>query len=92
MGRLWRRAIHHRLAAARVEVAGRLVGQQDERLAPDCARHRNTLLLSARQLARQMLGAVPHAHAFERRQRVEAALRRFHPAVGERQLDVLQHR
>src|ERR1700681_1595887 len=52
--------IHHRLAAARIEVAGWLVGQQDERLASDCARHGDALLLSSRQLARQMLGAMGH--------------------------------
>ncbi len=52
---------HHRLAAARVEVPGRLVGQQDQRLASDGARDRDALLLSARQLAWQVSGAMRHA-------------------------------
>jgi hypothetical protein len=59
--------LHHRLAVLRVEVAGRLVGEQDERVAHQGARHRDALLLAARELAGQVLGAVRHPHLLERR-------------------------
>ena len=68
--------IHHRFAALRIEVAGRLVGEQDERLAGDGARDGDALLLTARQLAGQVLRAVRHADAFERRRRRAACARR----------------
>src|SRR5204863_130037 len=59
--------IHHRFAAARVEVSRRLVRQQDQRLAGDRARHSDALLLTAGQLTRKMLRAVRHPDALERR-------------------------
>ena len=83
--------IHHRFAAARVEVAGRLVREQDERLAGDGARDGDALLLTAGELARQVLRAMRHADALERRLDALLALGRLHAAVGERQLDVLEH-
>ena len=49
-----------------VEVAGRLVGEQDRRLAGEGAGDRDALLLTARELAGQMLRAVRHADALER--------------------------
>jgi hypothetical protein len=82
--------VHDRFAAARVEVAGRLVGQQDERLAGDGARHRDALLLTARELAGEVLGPVRHADALERGFDALLALGGLHAAIGERQLDVLE--
>ena len=82
--------VHHRLAVLRVEVAGGLVGEQDRRLAADGARHGDALLLAARELAGQVLGAVGHADALERRRHALLALGGAHAAVGERQLDVLE--
>ena len=58
--------VHHRLAALRIEVAGRLVGEQNDRLAGDGARDGDALLLSAGQLTGQMLRAMRHADALER--------------------------
>ena len=84
--------IHHRFAALRIEVAGRLVGEQDDRLAGDRARHGDALLLTARELAGQVLGAMRHADALERRRDPLLALGGAHAAIGERQLDVLEHR
>ena len=57
--------LHHRLAALRVEVAGRLVGEQNHRLAGDGACHGDALLLSAGELTGQVLGAMRHADALE---------------------------
>ena len=45
-------------AGARVEVAGRLVGQQDRRLRHERAGDRDALLLPARELVRVVIGAV----------------------------------
>ena len=39
--------IHHRFAAARIEVSGRLVGEQDQRFAGDGAGDGDALLLAA---------------------------------------------
>ena len=59
--------VHHRFAVLRVEVAGRLVGEQDRRLAAHGAGDGDALLLTAGELAGQVLGAVRHADALERR-------------------------
>src|SRR6185295_4465399 len=59
--------VHDLLAVARVEVAGRLVGVQDRRLADDRAGDRNALLLAARELRRVVLHPVRHAHPLEGR-------------------------
>ena len=82
--------VHDGFAALRIEVARRLVGEQDERLAGDGAGDGDALLLAAGELARQMLRAMRHADALERRLDALLALGRAHAAVGERQLDVLE--
>ena len=52
--------------ALRIQVAGRLVGQQDRRLAGDGAGDRHELLMAARQLPGPLLGRGGHADPFER--------------------------
>src|SRR5687767_3818788 len=42
--------LHDGLAVLRVEIPGWLVGEQYRRIASDCARHRNALLLAAGEL------------------------------------------
>ena len=84
--------LHHRLAVLRVEVSGRLVGEQDGGLPGHRAGDGDALLLAARELAGQVPGAVRHPDAFERRFDPLPALGRLHAAVGERQLDVLEDR
>src|SRR5437899_150207 len=49
--------VHHGLAAAGIEVSGRLVGEQNQRLARHGARDGDALLLTARELAREVLRA-----------------------------------
>src|SRR2546422_4129965 len=70
--------LHHRLAALRVEVASRLVSQQDERIAGHGAGHRHALLLAARQLAREMAGPVRHADLLQGVADALPPLRRLH--------------
>src|SRR5688572_4710321 len=72
--------VHHRLAVRRVEVPGGLVREQDQRIAGERARDRDTLLLAARELARQVLRAVRHADALERFADATLALGRRHAA------------
>ena len=59
--------VHQRFAALRIEVAGRLVGEQDRRTAGDRARDRDELLLAAGEVARMMFRARGEADAIERR-------------------------
>ena len=56
---------HHCVAVPGVEVARRLIRQQDERLADDRPRDRDTLLLAARQLIRVVPRAVSKPHSLE---------------------------
>ena len=53
-------------AVLRIQVSGRLVREQDGRIAGQRARDRHALLLTARELRRIMLDAVRHAHALQR--------------------------
>ena len=83
---------HHRLAVGRIQVSGRLVRQQDQRIAAQRARHRDALLLTARELRRIVLHAVRHADALQRLLHAPLALRRRHAAIRQRQFHVLVHR
>src|SRR6202171_757677 len=79
-------------AGFRVEVAGRLV-RQDERGGGEArAGEGHTWALAARELARAMLGAVVDADALERIHGALAALVAAQAGVEQRQLDVLPDR
>src|SRR5262245_3945207 len=83
--------VHHLDAGPRVEVAGRLVGEQQHRVGNERARDRDALLLSARHLVRMVIDARTEADRFERGLRQLMALRSFDPAgIKERELDVLE--
>ena len=55
--------VHDLLAGGAVEIAGRLVGQQQLRPADEGARHRHPLLLAARKLGRIVAEAMAEADA-----------------------------
>ena len=57
--------IHHLLAGLAVQVAGRLVGQQDFGFGGEGTRHRDALLLTARQLAGIMLEPMAEADGMQ---------------------------
>src|SRR3954454_24964266 len=82
--------LHHRLAVLRVEVAGRLVGEEDRRLARERARTRDALLLAAGELRGIVLHPVQHADALQRRLDAPLPLRRRELAKRQRQVDVLR--
>ena len=65
---------HHLVRGLGVEVAGRLVGHDDRRVADERARDRDALLLAARQLVRVVVRAVVEADAVERLHRALVAL------------------
>ena len=73
-----------------VEVAGRLVGEEQRRAPDERARDRDALLLAARELARQVALAVAEPDLAERGARALALLGRGDAPVDERQLDVLE--
>jgi len=58
--------VHHLACHERVEVAGRLVGEQERRVAGDGARDRDALLLAAGELRGHVLHARGEAHQLER--------------------------
>ena len=61
-----REQLHHRIAVLRIEVSRRLVGEQNERPARECSGDGDALLLTAGELAGEVLRAMSHADLFER--------------------------
>jgi hypothetical protein len=79
------------LASVGVEVARRLVRENDAGVVHQGARDGHALLLAAGELAGPVPAPVGQAHRLERRQRAPAPLPRGHAAVNHGQLDVLDH-
>ena len=80
-----------RIGGVLVEVAGRLVGQQERRLHDQRPRNRDALLLAARQHARPVRQALAEADALAAAPwRAARALRRRHPRDPHRHLGVLE--
>src|SRR5688500_7510709 len=77
-------------ARLRVEVTGRLVGEQARRIRDERARDRDALALAARELIRQVVGAVCEPHAREHALGLGFALGQRQAAVDQRLHDVLQ--
>ncbi len=71
-----------------VEVAGRLVGEDQRGVGDDRARHGDALLLAAGELGRVMAGAVEDADGVERGAGALAARLAGQAGVGERELDL----
>ena len=81
--------VHHGLAVGRVEVAGRLVRQHEQRVAGHRPRHGNALLLTAGELRRIVFCPVRHPHLLQGFVDPLLALDAGHPTVCQRQFDVL---
>ena len=76
-----------------VQVAGRLVGEDQRRVGDQRAGDRDALLLAAGQLGGQVVDAVAQPDLAQRAPAPGAGARRAaEPGVGERQLDVGQRR
>src|SRR5690606_6107537 len=84
--------IHDGRPVLRVEVACRLVGQQDRRRPANRTSHGHALLLTTRQLTGQVFGPMGHLDALERGQHAILPLAGRHAAIGQWQLDVLVDR
>jgi hypothetical protein len=78
-----------RFAVGRVEVAGRLVGEQDEGLTRQRSGDRDALLLTAGQLARKVFRAVRHADLFQRFVDARLSFRAAQVAIRQGQFHVL---
>ena len=74
---------------ARVELARRLVGQQQRRRVGERRAGRDALLLAARERRGRVVGAVCESHAVEQRQSARPALARRDASERERQRDVV---
>ena len=84
---------HDVLGRRRVEVAGRLVAEQQRRLGHERACDRGALPLTTGELKRLVLHALREPDARQGLRRAIAAVARWHiTAILERQLDVLQRR
>jgi hypothetical protein len=81
---------HDPLARARVEVARRLVREDDRRPPEQRAGDRDALALAAGELRRHVPRAMAEAHAVERRRRLRPPLRRTPPRVQQPSGDVVE--
>ena len=84
--------LHHFQRQVRIEVAGRLVGDEDRRLAHDRARDADALLLAGRQLQRHALLAPEQADLIERRAHALADFLGADAGDDQRQRDVVEDR
>src|SRR5688572_398727 len=80
------------VARARIEIAGRLVGQEIARLHDDRSTDRDALALTARELIRPMIDARLEADRLQDRGGPLATHSRRGARQHERQLDVLERR
>ncbi len=78
----------HVLGGVRVEVARRLVRQNQRRIGHDRARHRDALLLAPGELGGKVVHTAGHAHRLQRERGPPPALAAIQAGVGERQLDI----
>ena len=79
---------HHVAGRHRVEVAGRLVGQDQVGVGHQGPGHGHPLLLAAGQLAGPVVDPVGQADPLERREGPALALGPLDPGVEQRELDV----
>ena len=79
---------HDLEAGAAVERAGRLVGEDQDRLVDQRPRDRDALLLAARQLRRAMVQPVAEADRRQRRARLARRVARAGAGIDHRQLDI----
>ncbi len=83
---------HHLDAGRRIEVAGRLVRQDDARMRDQRPGDGDPLLLSARHLVRVVIQPVSEADPLQRGAGALVPLACVRPRVEKRQLDVLERR
>ena len=83
--------VHHLFAILGVEVAGRLVGEDQLRSGHDGAGDGHPLLLTAGELLREVLGAVADGHALHDFRDLLLALGSGDVEIPQRQFDVLIH-
>ena len=83
--------VHHLLAVLRIQVTGGLVGEDELGVGDDGTGDGHTLLLTARELLREVLGAMLDGHALHDGVHTLLALTGGDVHVTQRQLNVLKH-
>ena len=83
---------HDCLAVFRIEVSGRLVSHQNQRITDQRASHGDALLLTAGELRGIVAQPVRHSHAFQRVLHLLLSLRCARAAIRQWQLHVFIHR
>ena len=81
---------HDLASGLRVQVSGRLVGEEDRRIVDERPRDRDALTLSAGELVRLVRHPVREAHGLQRLDGPLAALAARQTRIDERELDLLQ--
>src|SRR6185437_8863772 len=76
--------LHHLVAVVAIEVAGRFVCEDDQRLAGNRARNGDALLLATGELRRVVIQPVRHPHSLESVERALAPVSRLQTAVTQR--------
>lgn len=84
--------LHDLIAGGRVEIARRLVGQQDGRIIGQGAGHGHPLLLPTGEFRRAMTEPVSQAHPFGQIGCARSTLLRLPPLIKQRQFNVFLHR
>src|SRR5262249_5574607 len=80
------------LGALRVEVAGGLVGKEEHRIGNDRPSDRDALLLTTRELTREVMHAIAEPDYTKRGLNASSAVRLGHPEQEQRQFDVFESR
>src|SRR5690242_15757387 len=84
--------VHDLFALGRMQVSGRLVGQDDARIRNHCARDTDELLLTTGQLRGKQVFLAYHLKAIERVANDRLPVFLADVAIRKRQLEVLEHR
>ena len=83
--------LHHFGSVLRVQVTGRLIGEDDLRIRNDSTCDGHTLLLSSGKLLREMARAVADVHPFQDIVHHLLTLAGFYFQVGKREFHVFEH-
>lgn len=83
--------LHYGFAVFGVEVTCRFIGEQYGRLARQRPSHGYALLLATGELGGIVFASMRHPHFLQGRIDLLFPFRRGHPAIGQRQFDILKH-
>src|SRR5213594_3727860 len=82
--------LHNLFALARMEISGRLVGENHARTSHHCARHTDQLLLSAGELCWEQIFLADDLKSIKRVANNRLAVLTTYVSIGQRQLEILK--